>query len=179
MRHQWHHGNSRYCTYFGLGNSKFLLTIHISGSNLRGCSPKGLTAKQYFIKLTIIIAAEHFKKEILKKMEREPSTNLENTRDRFMDYIGNPLNGALGAALVLEDTTLPEERRNRLTENLHQCWESIFERLKKFRRSDFQPEENITVESIDKLLEFEHRNPSDNATLEEFDSRYWTIVSDK
>jgi hypothetical protein len=110
-------------------------------------------------------------------MEREPSANLENTRDRFMDYIGNPLNGALGASLILEDSDLDEERKSKLTKNLLQCWESIFVRLEKFRETHFTPVGNLTEESIDEMLAFKGRDPLEGTALEEFDSRYWATVS--
>ena len=69
----------------------------------------------------------------MENPERRQPKNIENVRDRFMDFIGNPLNGILGCLDTLQEEDLPSERQQRLRKGLNDSWNDFFQRIEMFR----------------------------------------------
>ncbi len=46
--------------------------------------------------------------------EQQPKTEIENTKNRFMDFIGNALNGILGYSGTLHEAGISEESKERM-----------------------------------------------------------------
>jgi hypothetical protein len=109
----------------------------------------------------------------MESLEKLQPKNIENVRDRFMDFIGNPLNGVLGCLDSLEDTP----NRERMIESLNRSWMELFQRLAAFRDSSFQPVGNITFDNIDKILSYKDNDPFVPGVVEEVDALYNSIVN--
>ncbi len=108
--------------------------------------------------------------------EKRQPKNIENVQDRFMDFIGNPLNGILGYLDSLQHEKLSDESRERMLSGLNNSWTNLFERLETFRNSGFEQVGNITMGNIDKLLTYKSRDPLEARTVEELDDLYHSIV---
>ncbi len=108
-------------------------------------------------------------------MEKQPK-NIENIRDRFMDFIGNPLNGALGYLDALQNENLSNESKEKIINNLTASWNDIFNRIETFRNSDFKPAGKITIENLDRILAYKNKNPLNPKIIEELNNLYNSIV---
>lgn len=109
-------------------------------------------------------------------IERGLKNEIADTRGRFMDYIGNPLNGVLGRLELLQDRKFSHSKKKEYPDEISKIWGELFRRLEVFKASGFEPAENITVENIEKLLEFKNRNPLESGVAGEFDNLYGSIV---
>lgn len=112
----------------------------------------------------------------MKNLEGRQPKNIEDVRDRFMDFIGNPLNGLLGCLDSLQHEELSSERRERLLANVQDIWNDLFARLKTFRNSGFRPSGRIDIEHIDNLLTFFDKNPLQAGIVEELNGTYSLMV---
>jgi len=89
--------------------------------------------------------------------EHDPSKRL-NTRDSFMDYFGNPLNGIEGWISNFEDDGSISEVGK---QNMKDIWQDFFRRVRAFMDSDFTPTADINREALQKFLAYESQDPFD------------------
>ena len=108
-------------------------------------------------------------------VEREQKTHIENVRDRFVDYCGNPWNGVLGNLDNLNDPTLLDTKE-KSREGLTKSWDEFFGRIEVFLNNDFEPNGAITHENLQGLLEHKDKNPLEQGVVEEVDNLYRSIV---
>lgn len=108
--------------------------------------------------------------------QEQPPKSIENVRDRFMDYIGNPLSGVLGYSDAIAEGALSPDSSTRLEEGLVRSWSSLFERLEIFLASDFTAVGNIDREHIARLLDYKERDPHDARVVAELVSAYRSLV---
>lgn len=106
-------------------------------------------------------------------MEQGPKEEIEDTRDQFMDYIGNALNGLLGVRDNIADGIYLAENEKEKTERaLHK----FFERIRIFLATDFKSTETINRENIELLLSFEHTAYEDYGEIDKMQQWYCKIV---
>lgn len=108
--------------------------------------------------------------------EKQPKAHIENVRDRFMDFIGNPLNGVLGNLDLLLHEELSPEDRERIMGNLRSAWGNLFRRLEIFKQSDFDENGNITKGEIDRMLAFKDKDSLQPGVVEELNGVYYSII---
>ena len=112
----------------------------------------------------------------MNDIERGPKMNIEDTRGRFMDYIGNPLSGILGPLDLLQDQEFKHPNKSEYPDKIKKMWSELFRRLEVFKNGGFEPTGNITVENIQKLLGYKDRDPIDGNTVDEFKKIYNDMV---
>jgi len=108
----------------------------------------------------------------MERQEKQPKEHIENTRDRFMDFIGNPLNGVLGYYDTLQEAGLPEESKERTLKGLKNSWQNLFERIDTFINHDFAPEGEITRENLEAFLQYRNRDPLEQGIIAEINNLY-------
>ena len=84
----------------------------------------------------------------MNEFERGPKSEIEDVRVRFMDYIGNALNGVLGELSLLEDGDLPGD-----DDRFEEMLKKFFDRVELFLHEDFEEAGNITHENLEELLD--------------------------
>lgn len=111
----------------------------------------------------------------MEKPERQISEDLKNVRDKFMDYIGNPLNGVLGYYDTFRNG-LGDEINERMLEGLKKSWKELFIRITAFHESGFESTGGITKESLQQLLAFKDKDPLGSGVIEALDNLYQSII---
>lgn len=88
--------------------------------------------------------------------EVKPRAEVENTRDRFMDYVGQPLNGASGW-IEIEKLGDAEKRKSKAIP----FWQEFFRRVDFFLTEPFEPTATVTKESLQSVLRYKESDPMD------------------
>jgi len=104
---------------------------------------------------------------------RAPKQEITDTRNRFMDYIGNAMNGLLGELMMYEDR--PEERETR-EERVKEYLGHLFERVKIFSESDFEKTDKINKENLQTFSDFKERVFEDFSVIEDMDTYYHSLT---
>jgi len=113
----------------------------------------------------------------IETSERQPKEHIENIRDRFMDFVGNSLNGVLGDYDNLNEESFSAEAKATIKERLKISWPRFFESIDIFLQSDFEPTGKITRENLEKILERRNDDPFASGVVEKVDQLYRSAVS--
>lgn len=109
-------------------------------------------------------------------MERAPYP-IENTLDRFVDYIGNSLAGIKGMIQWKDDEINPDRGSAINDEKVRSFWNSLFERVAiLLKEPEFRSSGNITKENLQKLLALKSENPLDPEALRKVEELYRFIT---
>jgi uncharacterized protein YwbE len=107
---------------------------------------------------------------------RGPKEHIVDTRDRFMDFVGNALNGVLGDFDNFSDESLSAEAKARAKEHLKTLWPRFFETIDIFLQTDFEPTGKLTREGLEKILEHRNDDPLADGVIDEVDRLYRSTV---
>jgi hypothetical protein len=113
--------------------------------------------------------------EIPSQERRLTKKEIENTRDRFMDFCGNALNGVLGNFDNVLDPDM-QASRQRSEFNVRDNWKRFFERVHVFMSSGYESTGSISHENLEKFLPYERRNPLEEGVVAEVEHLYLEMI---
>ena len=88
--------------------------------------------------------------------ERLPKQEIGDTRDRFMDYCGNALNGLTGNFDNYLEHIYPDETIAR--ERIQASWDEFFRRVSAFLETDYAATVSINTAALEQILSFQNRD---------------------
>ena len=101
---------------------------------------------------------------------RMPKEETIDVCDRFMDYVGNALNGLAG--WIDHDSSDADRRAQKIRNH----WQILFHRIEIFMKSGFVPTERITEESLGRLLMYRDRDSLAPEVFDELQETYESII---
>jgi len=108
---------------------------------------------------------------------RGPKEHIENVRDRFMDYVGNAINGILGDYDNLNEESFSEEAKEKISERIKPVsWPRFFQTIETFLQSDFESTGKITRENLEAIIKHRDNDPHAAHVIDEVDRLYREMV---